>query len=190
MALVTLEEYLAYANIPASPPNEDQIEAALTRAAAEIERLTQREFDVDTSPFDGLSPVEVLEVFDGTDSFRYFTRQAPIVDVSKLECWDGTQWVSVDDVNMTYSFNMDEGQIYFEQRYKFTKGYENWRVTYTYDPTAPEDLKLATLMIAQHIVSSGKFAGLSSQSDGEQSFSYKLEIPQEAYDICQRYRRY
>lgn len=190
MPIVTLEEYLAYANIPASPPNEAQIEAALTRAAGEIERLTQRDFNIDTSPFDGLSPIELVEVFDGTDAFRYYTRQAPIVEVTELEYWDGTQWVSVDDSNMTYSTNLTDGEVFFDDRYKFWKGVENWRVTYTYDPTVPEDLKLACLMIAQYIISRGKFSGISSQSDGEQSFSYKLEIPQEAYDICQRYRRY
>jgi len=193
MAIATLAEYLAYANIPADPPNESQITAALAAAAVEVEKLTQREFEADTtSPYDdgSFSPEDVVEVFDGNGSFRYFTRQAPIVEVIDLEYWNGTSWASVDDSNMAYTVSEEDGEIHFDARYAFHRGIENWRVTYTFDPTPPGDIKLAVMMIAQYLVSMGKFAGLASQMDGEQSFSYKLEFPDEALSICARHRRF
>lgn len=191
MALVTLAEYVAFANLPAAPANQTQIEAAIDRASNEINRLTQRAFDADTeSPYEALSPEDVIEIFDGNDAFRYFTRQAPIVAVSELEYWDGTQWYSVDDANMAYTLDTTNGEIWFDERHKFHKGQENWRVTYTYDPTVPDDLKTACLEITQFYIEQGKHGQLSSQADGEQSFGYKIQIPDNAFSICQRYRRY
>jgi len=193
MAIVTIAEYLAYANIPANPPNINQITAALTAAGIEVEKLTQREYEADTtSPYDdgSFSPEDVMEVFNGNESFRYFTRQAPIIEVTELEYWNGTSWVSVDASNMIYTVVEKDGEIYFDARYRFHRGTENWRVTYTFDPTPPDDIKLATLMIAQYYVSIGKFAGIRNQADGEQSWTYKLEIPDEALSICARHRRF
>ena len=193
MAIVTLTEYLAYANIPADPTNANQINAALTAAGVEVEKLTQREYEADTtSPYDdgSFSPEDVVEVFDGNGSFRYFTKQAPIVEVTELEYWNGTSWVSVADSNMAYTVTEEDGEVHFDARYTFHRGTENWRVTYTFDPTPPDDIKFAVLMIAQYYISVGKFAGIRSQADGEQSWSYKLGIPDEALSICARYRRF
>ena len=187
MGLVTEEEYLDYMDLVSPVDNSDQVNAAIEHATKVIEQLTGREF------YAGPSPVEVVEVFDGTGTFRYFTREAPLVTVDTLEYWTGTAWRDVTDDGLSFEFDADSGEVYFPERDVFHDGTENWRVTYTYgdgDGEYPEDLKYACCLLVNHVIHMAKFSHLRSQSDGEQNFSYDRKVPSEVSDVCDKYKRY
>jgi hypothetical protein len=185
MALIGRSEYVEHANLVEPIENPNQLDAAIDRATKIIEQLTGREF------YAGLSPMEVVEVFNGTGTFRYFTREAPLVTADTLEYWTGTEWRDVTEDGLSFSFDAVTGEVYFPERDTFHAGTENWRVTYTYgDDEYPEDLKYVCCLLVGHIIHMSKFSNLRSQSDGEQNFSYDHTVPAEVSDVCDKYKRY
>jgi hypothetical protein len=182
--IITLAEYRDYDDLPSPTENEGQIEKAIDAATSYIEKRAGRVFE-DNSP----SPVDAVEILDGKDTNRLYTHNAPINAVSKLEYWDGTQWVEYDSTSYPYSFKSGSNIIYFTDGHTFYAGWQNIRATFTYGyTTVPEDLKLACYLIAKHIVNLAERLGITTQTDGEQSFSYEQTIPKEAQNIIARYR--
>lgn len=185
MGLINRSEYVEHANLVEPIENPNQLDATIGRATKVIEQLIGWDY------YAGPSPVEEIEIFDGTGTFRYFTKHAPLVTVDTVEHWTGTAWRDITSDGLSFTFNAVQGEVYFPERDVFTAGTENWRVTYTYgDDTYPEDLKYACCLLVGHMIHMSKFSNLRSQSDGEQNFSYDHTVPPEVSDICDKYKRY
>ena len=198
--LIEVVEYQIFAGIEdADAFQKNQITQAIEHASRTIENNTDRDFDQlsSTSPMP-----DTTELFDGNGSSIYYTRQAPIVEVTSIEYWNGTSWYDIDDANMTHTYTNgtsgDEGKVYYTDGYTFHKDVypNNWRIVYAYGYSAiPDDIKYACcLLTRQYLTSASMKAGLRSESDGEQSFTYDLngiqKIPQDVEKIIMRYRRF
>jgi len=139
----------------------------------------------------------IVEILNGTGSYRLFTRNAPVTYLDKLEYWDGTQWLEVDIVSTPYIFKADSNIIYYTQGHVFPKGWQNIRATFDYGYTTelPDNLKYACYLVTKHIVNEAERQGLKGQTDGEQtfsyehnSFSYRHTIPLLAQQIISKYK--
>ncbi len=169
--IITIAEYHIYDNLPSPTANDDQISAHIVLTTADIEEKTGRVFELAGSP----SPIDTVEVLNGTGTFRIYTRNAPIISVSKVEYFDGIQWVEYDTDTYTYVFKANSNVVHFTDGTKFIQAYQNTRVTFQYGfaSSMPDDLKLACYIYTKQGVMISDQLGLKSQSDGEQSFAYK-----------------
>ena len=187
--IISHEEYHAFDDLPSPIEDEDQetqITAAIKLATSYIEEKTGREYYVANDP----SPNDVIEILDGNGSSRLYTRNAPIIVVSKIEYWTGTQWDEYDSTSYPYTYKVDSNIVYFTQGHKFFKGYQNIRVTFEfgYDTELPHDLKLACYLITKHIIMESVRLGITSQTTGEQTFSYEHSMDSQAMEIIARYK--
>lgn len=187
--LITHEEYHAFDDLPSPIEDEDQetqITAAIKLATSYIEEKTGREYRIADDP----SPNDAVEILDGKGVSRIYTRNAPVTVVSKIEYWTGTVWQEYDNVSSPYSFKAGSNIVYFTQKHKFYKGWQNIRVTFEYGYTIelPFDLKLACYLVTKHIIMESVRLGITSQTDGEQTFSYEHHISRQALEILARYR--
>jgi len=187
--MITIAEYARFANKSVPLDNETQIEALIDVATEIMEREIDRDLYA-CSP----SPLDVVETFNGRGSFRVWTKQAPIDDVTTVEYWTGTEWQDVSELNMTFEFDSTTGKIWFTERYVFHEGVDNWRITYSYGFTEgiPEDLKYACYLLTKHLIDHPNRQGIMSQSDGEQSFTYGSDenLPKRYVDILANYKRW
>lgn len=184
MDLITLHEYHTYADMPSPAENDEQITQMISSASAYIEKMTGRTFMLD-----GPSPVAVVEIINGTCSPRVYVANAPITSVTKIEYWTGTQWNEYELASHPYTFKAGTNCIYFTQGHKFIRGFQNIKVTYTYGYVSlPLDLKLGCYKLVTHLLQEADRSGISSQNDGEQTFSYDHKIPQEVIELITRYK--
>jgi len=186
--IITLDEYRDYDDLPSPAENEDQINAAIKLATSYIEKKTGCIFEIADIP--SPSPHDVVEILDGKGTNRIYTHNAPIVTVSKIEYWDGSAWEEYDSVAYPYSWKEKSNIVYFTSGHCFCQGWQNIRVTFEYGftDTLPDDLKYACYLITKHIIAKAERLGITSQADGEQSFSYDHSIPKEAITIIRLYR--
>jgi len=190
--IITLTEFRDYDDLPSPAEHENQITSAIGLATSYIEEKTGRVFELAEEPSPSPSPSsnDVVEILDGKNSTRLYTRNAPIVAIIKIEYWCGNAWVEYDIITTPYSFKADSNIIYFIEGHRFVPGYQNIRVTfeYGYDAALPNDLKLACYLITKHIVMEAERLGITNQSDGEQTFNYTHAIPKQALEIIRRYK--
>ncbi|MDD1749232.1 MAG: hypothetical protein LUO89_05085 [Methanothrix sp.] len=172
--------------------NEAQVVEALRQAIAYAENFCNRKFVVHQPS----APAEHCWNFSGQGGMKLFTPQGPIQTVDAIEYWNGTEFEAVDsDTYTDYIGGPDRDYIAFREQYRWVKGQDNWRVTYTYGyDSLPADLKRALLMIAQAFTKiSTRSPDIKSQSDGEQTFTYSdaqvSNIAPDAEAILMRYRR-
>lgn len=186
MALISHEEYYDFAGLISPIDSVDRIDEAIEDAESYITNYLDRTFIVDPSP------VEKIEIFSGKDQIFYWVKQTPLSSVTKVEYWDGIQWIDVVVTDgYTIAQDLTKGKVWFEERYTFFKGQDNWRITYEYGyDELPADLRRAICMLTKYFIQRADFQGLKSQSDGEQNFSYDNEIPKLIIEILNRYKRY
>ena len=189
MDIITLSEYKSYDDVPSPSDGDNQIDFAIDLSTSLIEKRTGRVFQLGDNP----SPIDVLETINGLGTKRLFVRQSPVIEVSKIEYYDGTQWQEQTAIEAPRTFKPDSNIIYFTDGFKAHKGYENWRVTYTYGylVSLPNDLKFACYKIAKWIIDESNRQGMRNQSDGEQSFeyfAYNKNLPEEAVGVVERYK--
>lgn len=189
MDIITLSEYKKYDSVPSPSDIDTQIDQAIDLSTSLIEERTGRIFELGDSP----SPIDILETINGLGTKRLFVRQSPIIDVSKVEYYDGTAWQEVTLIEAPRTFKPDSNIVYFTDGYIPFKGYENWRITYTYGYliSLPNDLKFACYKIAKWIIDESHRQGMRNQADGEQSyeyFAYNKNLPEEAVSVVERYK--
>jgi len=190
MAIITIDDYEIYDGLPSPTENEEQIEAAIDLAIGVIEKEAGgRTFAIyGVSPLP--SPLDNVEILNGKETCRIWTKDAPILDVSKIEYWNGSAWEEYDSTSYPYSFIPGSNCVYFTNGHKFRKGWRNIRVTFEYgfDTDYPDDLKLACYQLAKHIVNEADRQGVLIQSDGEQKFHYRDKLPEMAVKTARRYK--
>ena len=190
MAIITVDEYKTYDDLPSPAENADQIAAAVDLATALIEKEAgERMFAIyGVSP--PPSPVDAVETLNGEETNRIWTKDAPIQSVSKIEYWDGTAWQEYDSAVYPYAHKPDSNCVYFTNGHKFYRGWQNIRVTFEYgfDADYPDDLKLACYQFAKHIVDEAERQGIFIQADGEQRFHYRDKLPELAVVTARLYR--
>ena len=184
---ITAAQYNAIAGL-SSPSNSAQIQAAINYASNAIRVNLDRLL---VTIADG---VTIVETTHGPGHYLYVPKEAPVVSVTDIEQWNGTEWDSLDTT--TNELWTDGNMIGTRERTAFfDRGFDNWRFTYTIGwPTFPEDFQYAVyLMTRSYLDRASKRTDLSSQSDDNQSFSYfapnQIGIPEEATDILALYRR-
>jgi hypothetical protein len=185
-SIVTLADYMVHMGTT-TVSDSARVTEAIRQAIGYAETYCSRRFTV--------KPQQHQWTFSGTNGYKLFTPQAPIQSVDTVEEWNGTGWEALDSVS--YSPYIGGGEyIAFREQYRWGKGTDNWRVTYTYGFAAvPADLKRAILMIAQgYSRVSSVPPDVKSQSDAEQSITYRdmtdaVTVPGEAKAILDMYRR-
>lgn len=182
--LITPTEYYERANLT-SPSNATQIQQAIYDATADIMESTGRWF-VDA----GAAMTDIL-LFSGGNQKDLFPKQGPILSLTTIELWNGTEWETIDSA--VYDQLTDGNKIWFRSGSRWVTGTENWRVTYTFGFKGgiPDDLKRACYELARHYISQ-RSDNLKSESDGEQAYSYfeSSSLPSDVDKIINRYKRY
>lgn len=189
MNIITLAEYKTFDDLPSPNSNNSQIDSAIDNATSIIEEQTGRTFELSDNP----SPIDVTETINGNGTKRLYVRQSPIVEVSKIEYYDGVSWQEVTTIEAPRTIKPGSNIIYFTDGFKFFKGYENWRLTYTYgySNSLPNDLKQACYKIAKWIIDESNRQGMRTQADGEQNFeyfAYSKNLPETSVEIVRRYK--
>lgn len=186
-SIVTLADYMVHMGTTTVSDSARVIEA-IRQAIAYAENYCSRVFTV--------KPLQHQWTFSGTNGYKLFTPQAPIQSVDTVEEWNGTEWEELDSVSYTPYIGGEGEYVAFREQYRWGKGQDNWRVTYTYGfASVPADLKRAILMIAQgYSRVSSVPPDVKSQSDAEQSITYRdmtdaVTVPGEAKAILDMYRR-
>jgi hypothetical protein len=193
MAIVNLNDYLQFTN-QSELSNEEQVKMALAAAEDYANTYCNRTFGLFVDGGEGTDEIEVVEVFSGAGTRKYFTKEAPIVSVDKVEFWNGTDWEEFDSTGYTPMNTAD--RITFQEGHVFPTGNDNLRVTYIYGfTTVPADLKRAICLIAQSYASFAvRDSNIKKESDGEVSFEYfessKSNVPDEALKLLAPYRRF
>lgn len=176
----------------------DRLDQMINHASSWIENYLGRKFR---------SATDLVERFNGNGRKRKYLTNAPIVVVSPapiVERWEGTElgWIDVVAVHL-WSFDNDatQGLIWWNDGNIFSKGDENWRITYDYGYTlklVPDDLKMACYILTEHFGNLHRVAGKKSVRFGEETTTFAREnpqinrgnIPTEAIAILERFRRY
>lgn len=114
---------------------------------------------------------EVAEIFDGTDSREYYTKQSPITAISEVAQWDGTSFDAMSIDTYAYAFTSEQrtSRVYFTEGVKFVRGQDNYQVTYTYGwtrTTLPADLKAACAVLTAWLLRQQDKLGVASVSIG------------------------
>ncbi len=196
--LITVEELARYLDIEfAENADTDRLDQMINNASTWIESYLNRKF----------RNAAVIERFDGYGRKRKYLVNAPLVVSSPIpivERWEGTilQWVNVVTVHL-WQFDTDatRGLIWWNDGNIFTKGTENWRITYDYGyalTAVPDDLKTACYILTEHFGNLHRVAGKRSVRFGEETTTFEREkaganrgnIPAEAIAILERYRRH
>jgi len=189
--LLSINDYLTFTGQTAVA-NSIQVTESLRQAQAFAEARCDRPFTLANAA----SPNTHVYTFSGRGQLFLRTPKAPIIAVTLIEYWDGTQWLTADATQYESYVGGDGEYIGFTLGATWFKGNDNWRVTYTWGfATLPADLKRAMLMIAHSFSRvSSRAPDIKSQSDGEQSFTYRenatSDIPEDALGILDQYRRY
>lgn len=189
-ALLTVAEYRLLANISDSDTafSLDRCQFLVNGASGEVERYCNRKF---------ISPsAAIAEVFSGDGEKNYFVQNLRIADgnTPTLAYWDGDSWESAVSPSYVFTFNSEKGLIYFTDGNVFTKGLNNWRVTYLYGWTIasiPADLKRAcATMVQRELKKLDGAEGLNSQNFTDNTTSYNLSAwTPEIRETLNRYRR-
>ena len=183
--IISISEYHTYDDAPSPSENDAQIAVLIEAATAYIEAITGRTFLLVAS-----SPVDTTEILNGNNTHRLYSHNAPIISITSIEYWDGTQWLEYDSTTYPYTFKANSNIVYFTNGHKFYKGYRNIKLTFEhgYISAFPNNLKYACFRIAQYFILEADRQGLKIQSDGEQSFHYAHNFPKEALSIIWRYK--
>mgnify|MGYP001581667557 CR=1 FL=1 len=112
------------------------------------------------------------EEYDGTGANYLVLRQYPITSISSLDFltsgYDSPSWETID--SDLYSFNAD-GRLYYKAT--FTRGFQNWRVTYVAGYSAtPDDVAEACVAYVVYSYKKSKSAGIKSERLGEYSVEW------------------
>ena len=185
----SLAEYQVFANLSSpSAQVQSQITEALIDAKVWIESQLDRQIVSGSNN-------SATETFRGNDSQYYVPKEGPILSITTVEQWNGTEYEEVDSTTMVAL--TDSNWIYFQDGNRFVPSVIplNWRITYTFGfGTIPRDLKRASMMLTERFVSSEQRTRLQSESDGEQSFSYWIagadKIIEDVMKIVMQYKRY
>lgn len=184
MALLALDEYYALDDAPSPTENAVQIQNAIDSAIARIENITGRTIELSVP-----SPIDSTDLLNGLNTGRIYTVDAPILSITSIEVWRNTEWQLIDSVTQPYTFLPDTNIVYFTTGHKLPSGYKNIRILYSYGYTIfPKDLQHACYALAKHMVLESERVGLRTQRDGEQSFSYDHEVPEEIMNVIIKYR--
>lgn len=185
----SLAEYQVFANL--SSPST-QVQTQITRAL--IDAKVWIESQLDRQIVSGTNN-SAIETFRGNDSQYYVPKEGPILSITTVEQWNGTDWEEVDSTTMVAL--TDGNWIYFRDGNRFVPSTIplNWRITYTFGfGTIPRDIKRASMMLTERFISVEQRTRLQSQSDGEQSFSYWItgadKIIEDVMRIVMQYKRY
>lgn len=197
--LITTEELARYLDIEFDEnADTDRIDQMINNASTWIESYLNRKFRAASG---------LIEMFDGNGRKRRYLVNAPLVVASPIpivERWEGTElgWVNVVTVHL-WEFDTDSthGLIWWNDGNIFTKGTENWRITYDYGVDlvdVPVDLKTACYILTEHFGNLHRVAGKRSVRFGDETTTFEREktganrgnIPAEAIAILERYRRH
>lgn len=163
-SLINVEYYRTQFNIDLEDENlkKDLIEQVIDQASQILRSECHREF---------IPSAEVAEIFDGTDSREYYTKQSPISAISEVAQWDGTSFEAMAITTYAYAFTSEQrtSRVYFTEGVKFIRGQDNYQVTYTYGwtrITLPADLKAACAVLTAWILQQQSKMGIISESQG------------------------
>lgn len=193
--IITVAEYEDYDGLP-SPveiQTKTDITNAITNATAVIEDETGGRTFVVADPSPSVHDLtELAEIVDGRNAKRIYVKNGPIQSVSKIEYWDGDEWQEITYVSQPFTFKPNTHIVYYQDGSKFSSGYQNYRVTYSYgfDNDFPQKLKYACYLIAKSIYNLSNRQGITTQQDGEQNWNYSHDAPKMAVDIIAKYRHF
>ncbi len=191
MAVVTYGDYLQFIG-ETILTNEPQVKQALVAAEDYANKYCNRTFAKYDSEDAAATTLE--ETFSGKGGRKYYPLQAPIVSVTKVEYWNTDDWTQFDTGTHTPIATTD--RVTFQEKYVFSEGDDNLRLTYVYGyTTVPAALVRAICLIAQAYSGTElRDSNIKSQSDGEQSVSYfdspKTSVPIEAEALLDVFVRY
>jgi len=167
-ALIDLEYYRTVVQIDDSATfNSGAIESLINQASQMIETECNRKF---------ITPsVAITEVFNGDGNRDHYVKNARIIATPTLKEWDGD---SFETTSYTFTYDQDTGRVYFTDGNVFSRGKNNWQISYTYGwtlSTVPADLKLACVGLTSHLRLLSQKMGIVSESFGDSSTTYDWE---------------
>ena len=192
-ALVSVAEYKSYIGLDPSDGNvrDERLELFVNIASQDIEKYCKRKFRSGSA----------VEIRDGNGTSVMYVDQSPIVTLSEIAYWYGsnTGFSALSSSDYDWETKDNAGKIYFTDGTEFTRGSMNWRLTYTYGydrDDVPSDLKMACFQLVQRIElkagNKGKDGkeGLQSENFGDSSTTYDLAtMPADIAKRLDNYRR-
>lgn len=151
-----------------------------------IAKATQNKF---------LATTAYADTFSGNGKTTIYLDYAPLTStISTIYYWNGSAWA---DTGLTaFSQENSNGRLYFTDGSVFTKGLDNYKVSYNYGyavGSIPEDIKECCALIVGHKLKKFEM-GLhrtNSRNVGEQSFVFSEKaIPDDAKAIINQYKRW
>ncbi len=185
-ALVTVAEFYDMLGIDADNIgyNDNQIITLINMVTKRIENYCQRIFVPSTS---------VSEIFGGDDTKDYWVRNKHITAITAIYKWGGTSWNELTITSYPYTYSTG-GRVYFTNGDIFSRGYDNYKLTYTYGyarGSLPVDLKMACCIWVHRALLkiSGK-EGIQSESFGDVTTTFNLDkMPEDLSSLLAPYRR-
>lgn len=132
------------------------------------------------------------EIFDGDGTKDYFTKYVPINSSPTIEYWDGTTWQT--ESNSDWTYDSARGRVWYTDGNVFTKGRDNWRLTYNYGysiANVPDSVKYATAILVQRMLSkaNGK-EGVANETFSDIQVAYNFsQLPQDVKMLLESNRR-
>ena len=188
-ALVSVEEVKQYLGID-SDDNTENFEQLINGVSKQVESFCGRNFITPSAA--------ITEKWSGDGTESVWLQEAPIasaIAVTSISYRSGTTWTALDS-NYTIEQNASEALIEFTDGSVFTKGYRNWKVSYSYGyslSAVPDDLKHATIILVarEKSLADNKLHGVNSKSFADHSISYNFDKdPENVKRTLNAYKRY
>jgi len=171
--IATLEELKSYLKIPAEQVDEDdRLGIILSSMTVGVGNYLRRLYTSETKTdyHNGGTPVLVLEGY-------------PVISVTSVTDTLAGTAVTLTDLNV----DLEGGMITYKTLVPFSSGLNRWVIVYEAGESAPEDVKLALLMMCANVNASSE--GFASEKAGDYMYTALTDLPPAVKMLLESHRR-
>ncbi len=163
-ALITTTELIAF--IGDTPSGTDYQNTIINFASDFIEKFCNRKF---------IAATYTLEIYSGNGRQKLYVKNGPLNTVTTVQAWDTYNNSASESYTVYQDYLLDLEYGFIFMRSGWTKGFQNFRVTYNGGwaiADIPYDLKKACADLAQWMYSMKDKVGIGAERIGSYSVTY------------------